>query len=139
MKGAEVLDLYAGIGSLGIEALSRGASGALFVERDGEAVDVIKQNLSRLGLLAKVWCIDVIQAIERIRREKLRYDLIFADPPYGSLSIFGKEIYPELPLKEDGIAVIEYSQHDSWPLKEVTPWREKRFGETIVSIFRKSS
>ncbi len=139
MEGTEVLDLYAGIGSLGIEALSRGASGALFVERDGEVVGVIKQNLSRLGLVAKVWDSDVIQAIERIRREKLRYDLIFADPPYGSLSVLGERIFSGLPLQEESIIVIEYSRHDPWPLREVTPWREKRFGETVVSIFRKSS
>ncbi len=133
--GADVLDLYAGIGSLGIEALSRGASRALFVEREGEVVDLIRGNLGRLGLEAEVWQSDVQRAIGRIKRKGYRFDLILADPPYGSLSKLGG--FPEFPLKEEGIAVIEYSQHDTWPYAGNLPWREKRFGETLVSIFRK--
>jgi len=137
--GAIALDLYAGIGSLGIEALSRGASWTLFVERDREAVNAIKLNLARLGLAGEVWQSDVVQALEKIRMEGRRYDIIFADPPYGSLSIFGQKIFPGFPLKDDSLIVIEYSRHDIWPLKEVIPWREKRFGETLVSILRKAS
>ena len=133
--GADVLDLYAGTGSLGIEALSRGARRALFVEREREAVDLIRENLDRLGLEAEVWQSDVHRALERMRGQ---FDLVLADPPYGSLSKLEREVLPGLPLKEGGIAVIEYSRHDAWRWGGCTPWREKRFGETLVSVFRKS-
>lgn len=133
VEGAKVLDLYAGIGSLGIEALSRGASQVLFVEKKREAVELIRENLRRFDLEARVWQSDVIRAIGKINKEGSKFDLIFADPPYGSLSELG--MFPQLPLRERGLAIIEHSQHDTWPFEKGLLWKEKRFGETIVSIF----
>ncbi len=82
--GGEVLDLYAGTGALGIEALSRGFERATFVERNRRAARVVRENLTRAGFAEKGEVLrgDVAQAIERFVAEGRRYDLIFADPPY---------------------------------------------------------
>ncbi len=80
-----VLDLFAGTGSLGIEALSRGAREALFVEAERGAVELLRRNLSALGLRdrARVRRSDVRRVVPALKRERMRFDLILADPPYG--------------------------------------------------------
>jgi pantetheine-phosphate adenylyltransferase/16S rRNA (guanine(966)-N(2))-methyltransferase RsmD len=82
--GGEALDLYAGSGTLGIEALSRGCDKATFVERSGQATRAIRENLTRAGFVKKgeVLRRDVTEVVERFVAEGRRYDLIFADPPY---------------------------------------------------------
>jgi 16S rRNA (guanine966-N2)-methyltransferase len=83
---ARVLDLYAGSGALGIEALSRGAARAVFVERSARAVAVVRANLAQLGIAdrARVVHADAIAAIRSLARGSERFDLVFADPPYAS-------------------------------------------------------
>jgi 16S rRNA (guanine966-N2)-methyltransferase len=76
---AEVLDLFAGSGALGLEALSRGAAHATFVESDRDACRVIGANLDKLGLRGTVLCQDALRALAQERR---RYDLVLCDPPY---------------------------------------------------------
>jgi 16S rRNA (guanine966-N2)-methyltransferase len=89
--GGRVLDLYAGSGAIGLEALSRGAAEAVFVETDRRALDV---NLSRCTPTAETVQViagDARRAIDRLAREKRRFDLVFADPPYsrGAFSLSG--------------------------------------------------
>src|SRR4029077_11342225 len=79
VDGATVLDLYAGSGALGIEALSRGAERALFVDSSRDACRAIGANLEKLGLRATVLCMDAERALAN---ERGPYDLILADPPY---------------------------------------------------------
>src|SRR5215468_5662600 len=76
---AEVLDLFAGSGAMGLEALSRGAARATFVEADRDACRVIIANLDKLGFQAIVLCQDAVRAVAQ---ERGRYDLILCDPPY---------------------------------------------------------
>jgi 16S rRNA (guanine966-N2)-methyltransferase len=76
---AHVLDLYAGSGAMGLEALSRGAARATFVEADRDACRVINANLDKLGLQGTVLCMDVLRALQQ---ERQRYDLVLCDPPY---------------------------------------------------------
>jgi len=80
-SGADVLDLYAGSGSLGLESLSRGASDAVFVEKSRSAVEILRANIERVGLGGKVRNTDVAAFL---RSERGRYGLIFLDPPYSA-------------------------------------------------------
>ncbi len=85
VNGKHILDLYAGSGSLGLEALSRGALDVTFVDRGSFAVKVIQENLQSLGLQAKGQIIegDVIRAIKRLEKQKRIYSLVFVDPPFS--------------------------------------------------------
>ncbi len=87
LTGARILDLYAGSGSLGIEALSRGAAWADFVERHRAAAAVLRENLRRLGLEAqgRIWILPVERFLSRAQDEL--YDIIFCDPPYADPGI----------------------------------------------------
>jgi len=83
--GLSVLDLYAGTGALALEALSRGASHALLVDKDKEALALCRENSAALGFAAQVeiWAMPVERAVERLGQEGRKFDLIFADPPYA--------------------------------------------------------
>lgn len=85
VNGKHILDLYAGSGSLGLEALSRGALDVTFVDRGSFAVKVIHENLQSLGLQAKGQIIegDVIRSIKRLEKQKRIYSLVFVDPPFS--------------------------------------------------------
>lgn len=85
MSGAKVLDLFAGSGALGMEALSRGADFAVFCDKDREAVKVLRRNIITLDIEpeTRVLFEDCFDAINRLGRENERFDLIFLDPPYS--------------------------------------------------------
>lgn len=138
LEGARVLDLFAGSGSLGIEALSRGAAHATFVESNEEAARIIEHNLTTLGCegLADVHDMD---ALDYVRNARGTYDLVFADPPYGF------EHTEELPalikdrnlLEAHGYLLIEHAS--SLRFTSTTAYRagpEKKFGRTVVTFFR---
>jgi len=133
--GASVLDLFSGSGSLGLEALSRGAESATLVELDRKALQCIEKNLERTRLQARVVGSDVYRFL---MREKAQYDLIFADPPYSHdksipdharLLIENTDL-PRL-LKPGGVFVLE--KIPKYKLRESSVWsvdREKRYGNT---------
>src|SRR3954468_19185417 len=102
---AEVLDLFAGSGAMGLEALSRGAARATFVDVDRDACRVIDANLDKLGLRATVLCQD---ALRTLAQETRRYDLVLCDPPYD---FEGARLAPRLAnlLTDDGVLVWETS------------------------------
>jgi 16S rRNA (guanine966-N2)-methyltransferase len=136
-----VLDLFAGSGSLGIEALSRGASRAVFVESGREAATVIRENLGALGCPDDG---DVYQAdaMEFIARETDAYDLVFADPPYAYPATEGLPgaIFAKHLIKPGGYLLIEHStdlRFESAPLYDAGP--VKKFGRTLVTFFRNPS
>lgn len=105
------LDLFAGSGALGLEALSRGAAEAVFVDKDYQACRVIDQNLRQLGFseYARVCRMDYQAALQMLARDRKKFDLIFLDPPYaGGLALRAAEkITAEDLLREDGLIVIE--------------------------------
>jgi 16S rRNA (guanine966-N2)-methyltransferase len=98
VPGANVLDLFAGTGALGIEALSRGAASATFVERNAQAVEAIERNLAQAHLSGRIRRQDVFDFLRQGGRTQ-RFDLIFADPPYET-SETGKN-FTELLLQND--------------------------------------
>ncbi|MCP4566340.1 MAG: 16S rRNA (guanine(966)-N(2))-methyltransferase RsmD, partial [FCB group bacterium] len=82
LDGADVLDIFAGSGALAIEALSRGAGSAVLIEKGRQAVSVIKQNLEKCELTARLITTDYQKGLGILLAEKKQFDLIFADPPY---------------------------------------------------------
>lgn len=108
---ADVLDLFAGSGAMGLEALSRGAAHVTFVEQDRDACRVINANLDKLGLHATVLCQDALRAVQQERR---RFDLVLADPPYD---FEPGRLAPHLGrlLADDGLLVWETSSRGEPP------------------------
>jgi 16S rRNA (guanine966-N2)-methyltransferase len=111
VDGADVLDLFAGSGAMGLEALSRGAAHATFVEHDRDACRMIDANLTKLGLNAVVLQLDVIRAIANERRT---YDLVLCDPPYDYEA---GRLAPHLAklLADDGLLVWESASRQAAP------------------------
>lgn len=140
--GGEVLDLYAGTGALGIEALSRGCEAATFVEKSGRAVALVRENLRRTRLEGRGEVIrgDVRREVEKLVREGREYRLIFADPPYR---IAASEIGEVLPLlisllAPGGRVVVESGGSLPTELEESTKGVSRRYGGTVITIFEPS-
>jgi 16S rRNA (guanine966-N2)-methyltransferase len=140
VTGACVLDLFAGSGALGIEALSRGARRAVFVERDTVAARVLGENLAALGIgseEAELRRIDAGAALQSARASKETYDLLFIDPPYGQAHEWALELGALLPaLLEPGARVVVESDRRE-PLElEIGVERQRRYGDTSITIHR---
>jgi 16S rRNA (guanine966-N2)-methyltransferase len=130
--GARVLDLYAGSGALGIEALSRGAGSAVFVERDGKAVAAIERNLTAVGAEANVVRRDVVRFLARADGA---FDLVFCDPPYDSAAGLAGPLAEHLPAlcAEDARIVTESDKRN--PLVLPFPLLvERAYGDTRIAI-----
>jgi 16S rRNA (guanine966-N2)-methyltransferase len=136
VEGARVLDLYAGSGALGIEALSRGAAGATFVDSDVLAVRAARENLERLGIEhARVVRANVQAFLHGAARHTERWDLAFCDPPYRLAPRLGTDLGELLPpiLAREARIVCESSYRQ--PLKLGLPLvTERRYGDTLVAI-----
>jgi len=132
VSGARVLDLYAGSGALGIEALSRGAESAVFVERDPRAVAAIERNLESLGVEEEVLREDVVRFL---RRASGIFDLVFCDPPYDWASRLAGPLTEHLPdvTSEDARIVTESDKRN--PLELPFPLvTERTYGDTRIAI-----
>ena len=137
VEGARVLDLFAGSGAMGLEALSRGAAQAVFVERDRAACRVIQRNLEKLRLTgADVRCQDVLAALRDDAARGTRYDLVLVDAPYEEWERFEEPLGELLPavLAEDGVAVVETAAkvEPSLPLDLRT---SRRYGSARITVF----
>jgi 16S rRNA (guanine966-N2)-methyltransferase len=137
LDGARVLDLFAGSGALGIEALSRGAEKAVFVEREPEAIKAIERNLDKLRLTgARVVRGDALWTISQEASAGAKYDLVLVDPPYGMLTEIQPRLARHLPplLAPDGLLVVETDARTEPELP--LPLRTSRkYGQTRVTIF----
>ena len=131
VEGLRVLDLFAGTGALGIEALSRGAADAAFVDTDTAAVE---RNLSDLGLEATVISRD---ALAWLRDTQGAYDLVFADPPYSSAPSLGERLTELLPAVLSKNARIVTESDKRAPLELGIPLEfERDYGHTRIRIHR---
>lgn len=133
--GAGVIDLFAGTGALGIEALSRGAASATFVDADARAVAAIKENLRATGLAdrARVVQADVLRylADRQGQADPGTFDIAFADPPYAW------DEWPALLATVPArMVAIEAREHLALP-PEWHPLRSKRYGDTVVTLARR--
>jgi 16S rRNA (guanine(966)-N(2))-methyltransferase RsmD len=135
VQGARVLDLYAGSGALGIEALSRGAAEATFVDSAPAAVKAVRANLAVLGAEADVRRADARAFLRGALREGRHYDLVFLDPPYRLAERLGRELSEALPavLAPGGLAVSESDRRSVLDL-DLTPTDERRYGDTVIRI-----
>lgn len=139
LEDAFVLDLFAGSGGLGIEALSRGASKAVFCDLDIQAVKVIKGNLSKLGFeeQASVRYGDSLNSLKQLAAKGAAFDIVFIDPPYCS-DLAGKalELLGELPLLNPGaILLCEHSKDNPPSIPHCfNPRKPKKYGDTYVTL-----
>jgi 16S rRNA (guanine966-N2)-methyltransferase len=140
VPGARVLDLYAGSGALGIEALSRGAASGVFVERGRAAVATIRHNLAatRLGEGAQVFAGDVERFLAGPSAPG-PYDLVFLDPPYAERAILAP-LERLLPLlSPDASVVVKHFWRTDVPAPSgLLAWRNRRFGETALTFLARS-
>ncbi|HET9615390.1 MAG TPA: 16S rRNA (guanine(966)-N(2))-methyltransferase RsmD [Candidatus Limnocylindrales bacterium] len=145
LPGAHVLDLFAGSGAAGIEALSRGAASAVFVERDAGAAAVIDANLRAAGLAgaeASVVRWDVIRWIEEAH-DAVRFDVVLVDPPYAETELLTRVLRrlgaPDAPLAPRARVVAKHFWRDRPPeqIGMLAVERERRFGETALTFYRR--
>jgi 16S rRNA (guanine966-N2)-methyltransferase len=135
VDGASVLDLYAGSGAMGLEALSRGAESAVFVEADREACRAIQRNLAKLRLDgAEVVCRDALRFLASERRS---FDLILVDPPYDVVESLAMRLAVYLPplLAETGLVVLESSSRLEPQLPPLAQRTSRRYGAARVTLF----
>lgn len=136
-----ILDLFSGTGSLGIEALSRGAQRCTFVDSSRDSIEIIKDNLKNTKFIDKSEVIfsDTISAINKLGVKRDKFDIIFMDPPYLKNLIVPvlKEIIKRELLEEDGIIIIEHDTKDIIPdnVDNLNKYREKKYGNTTLSFF----
>jgi 16S rRNA (guanine966-N2)-methyltransferase len=137
---SQVLDLFAGSGALGIEALSRGAGWVDFVEREPRCCDIIRQNLEKAKLAAQahVYCCSVVKAISFLGKE---YGIILMDPPYSDLSIGNvvAQLATSKLVGTNSVVIVTHSSHlplDSTyaPLNLI---KERRHGDSYIAIYQK--
>jgi 16S rRNA (guanine966-N2)-methyltransferase len=145
IRGARVLDLYAGTGALGLEALSRGAAEATFVERGRSALASLRANLATLGVSAhsRVVADDALSALERLARAGDRFDCVFLDPPYAGESSARcvETLAPGGILSDNALLVVQAFHRTELPERTGTLRRawQRRYGETRITMYRKDS
>ena len=137
VDGASVLDLFAGSGAMGLEALSRDAASAVFVEADPAACRAIERNLDKLRLRGTVICADALRALATEAGARRRYDLVLLDPPYGSLPEMQTALATYLPavLAPDGLVVVETEARLEPELPPLRLRTSRRYGAPRITLF----
>jgi len=140
--GGWALDLFAGTGGLGIEAISRGIEQAVFVDADKVSVDIVKQNLQATGFTerAEVYRTDAGRALKALSKREQRFALVFLDPPYKlktadelmlTMAEFGL-------LEPEAAVMVEHDSAYSYDA-QIGPFRQvkhAKYGETAISVYR---
>lgn len=141
VEDADVLDLFAGSGALGIEALSRGAKKVVFVEKNRAAIEVLERNLihTKLKNQAQVFQMDSSQAIERLARHKERFSLVLLDPPYQAgfyLKII--ELVSSTVLTQEGLLVAETATRAPLPerIGQCIRIDRRHYGDTALEFYQ---
>jgi 16S rRNA (guanine966-N2)-methyltransferase len=134
VDGAAVLDLFAGSGAMGLEALSRGAASATFVENDREAIRSIERNLEKLRVTgATVVQRDVLQALATARTQ---YDLVLCDPPYGFADNERLAPYLAKALAPDGLLVYETGAREEPEIQGLRVRTSRSYGSARLTLFQ---
>lgn len=144
IEGADFLDLFAGSGSVGIEALSRGARQAVLVDNSRKAARVIAANVKKCDFQqhAEVRIDDVMSAIKKLEREGRQFDIIYVDPPFTNPAIFS-EVMAVLDtadiLSSQGKMMIRSHRKKDMPerLEQLERYRIKEYGESVLHFYRK--
>ena len=139
LSGCSILDLYAGSGAMGLEALSRNAKDCVFVDINDVAIKTIKKNISSLSIRddeARILKVKDIDALKMFKQENKQFDVIFLDPPY-KLGEYEKIIASILDtdlLSQKGIIVTECDHQLNLPLEKFNKTKEYKYGEILVNI-----
>ena len=145
VEGKTVLDLFAGTGNLGLEALSQGAEKAIFVEKDKTSLRTLMKNRNLCGFQdqAEILSLDAEVALKVLRRRAERVDLVFIDPPYGSGYVEKtlRLINAHDMVTEGGLIVAQHRSDENIapPGEKLSLQKRKRHGDTMISIFQWSS
>jgi 16S rRNA (guanine966-N2)-methyltransferase len=135
VEDARVLDLFAGSGALGIEALSRGAAEATFVERDAAALRALRANLAALGIEAEVRPGDARAFLRTASSAHRQYDLVLLDPPYRLAARLGPELTAALAgVPAPGALVVTESDRRAPLALDLPLDDERRYGDTLIRI-----
>lgn len=140
-NGGIGLDLFAGSGGLGIEALSRGLDKVIFIDRDAKAIQVIRENIKSCSFDEKieVYRNDAERALKALIKREIRFDYIFLDPPYKKQQLINlmQTIVEENLLSEDGIVVCEHSHDVELPqsVGALTQIKHEKYGIITVTIY----
>ncbi len=135
VTGERVLDLFAGSGALGIEALSRGAAAATFVDNSTAALAAVRANLATLHLAGEVLALSARRFLGAAQEGGRQYDLVFIDPPYRQARALGPELSAALPLVLDPEARVVVESDRRAPLELELPLTlERRYGDTLIRI-----
>jgi len=137
--GRSVLDLFAGAGTLGIEALSRGASEAVFVDPSRAASAAIRDNLATVGFTGEVLAMPAERAIGRLAAAGRRFDRVFVDPPYGE-GFVGRTLRAldaSALVAAGGLVVVEHGRGEDAPpvLGHLTRALDRRYGDTEIALY----
>lgn len=150
VAGSRFLDLFAGTGAIGIEALSRGAAAAVFVEKHAPAATVIRRNLESLGIRkgATVLAMDVLLGLEMLASERKGeaswYDFIFVDPPYNAATEYARVLeslgWGKL-LARSGVVIAEHRRNFDLPEEAgaLQRYRVLKQGDAALSLYRRAA
>jgi 16S rRNA (guanine966-N2)-methyltransferase len=135
VAGARILDLFAGSGALGLEALSRGAASAVFVDSSEPSVEAVRANLAALRLDAPVHCRDAPTALRDAAVRGDAYDLVFLDPPYRPAAGLAAQLREALPaVLAPGACVVAESDRRAPLALGLAVNDERRYGDTLIRI-----
>ena len=128
VEGADFLDVFAGSGAMGLEALSRGAASATFIERDAQAARCIRQNLKTLGINGKILQRDASLALKQLDK---KYDIIYIDPPYDLEITPLLKLLPSL-IKDGGSILVEQSSRVELDVSPLTLENKRTYGDSVL-------
>lgn len=140
--GARFLDLFAGVGTVGIEAASRGAAEVIMVERDPVRVSFAARNARETGLseACRIYRQDVFAAIDMLRRRQARFDVVFLDPPYEQYLAHAalERLAASDLLSDGGVLIVEHSRRETMPsaVPPLSLTRREDYGDTALSFYR---
>lgn len=141
LEDATVLDLFAGSGNLGIEALSEGAKEIYLVDKNKKACQVIKRNINKIGIEASdIFCGDYKSALKKYQEQSIKFDIIFLDPPYQTdLVKKSMEVIEKYELlSKNGIIVAESNTLDKIICSDkLEIVKSKKYGDKVVAILKK--
>jgi len=139
-EGATFLDLFAGVGTVGLEAISRGAKRAMFVDESAQSLKYLKKNLELCKDRSQIIPANVLNALNVFQKQKMKFDIIFIDPPYDDdWSKRSLEKIDQLNLLEaDALIIVQHSKREKigndW--KRFSEMDQRRYGDTILTFLR---
>jgi 16S rRNA (guanine966-N2)-methyltransferase len=141
VANAQVLDLYAGTGSFGIEALSRGANTAVFIDNHPQSIDILTRNIKACSLEERGIIIkrDILQGLAFLKKYRQRFHLVFLDPPYdkGMIAPTLRMLDQTAFVQKEAVIVVEHSANELLPKKgmHIQHTDKRRYGRGLVSFY----